>query len=88
MIAVRPGSDGPDFVPEQGDEAAWESSLTLGYACRHDDCPFWEARYGVTADRTVTGSLPFAIVEPPGIDLAAEVIERPPRQGTEPTDWT
>lgn len=74
LIAVRPDAGGPDFVPEARDDAEWESSLTLGFACSNEQCHFWEATYGVTADRTVAGAGRFAIIEAPAIEVVAEAV--------------
>lgn len=84
VIAVRPGPDGPDFVPEARDDAEWESSLTLGFACTNEACRFWEATYGVTATRAVAGASVFAIVMPPSIDMVAaiELVDRGPGTGS------
>lgn len=84
LIAVRPGADGPDFAPEARDDAEWESSLTLGFACANEACRFWEGTYGVTADRAVAGADTFAIVMPPDIDVVAaiEVVDGGPGTGS------
>lgn len=72
IIAVRPRVDGPDYVPESLDTAYWEASVTIGFACRMDDCRYWQANYGVTWDASASGGT-WTIVAAPAIDEVARV---------------
>lgn len=40
---ATPTADDPEpFDYGDGDEAFWEGSVTLGYACRNESCRYWQ----------------------------------------------
>jgi hypothetical protein len=68
----------PDDEASEIDEAYWEASIDLGYACWNEDCQFWQGHYGSPrsvedGEQVKKDALIFGVSC--GLDDIAEVVE-------------